>query len=375
MEAVGFFFLRLSRGATSVLSSIFLLFLLVLACLSCSSDANKTGKTLIDQQITSYSPEINEVEIIVLKKEPFTLELFTNGTVEAVRKADLNFLTEGIILPFELKEGQSVQKGQPLAYVDHKTQLTQQQQAQLEWQRAQLDYEDYLLRLGYAIQDTARLDLEVKRIARIRSGLEMAELSVEKAKAQLDQVVLVAPFSGKIANLQAKPYNSTSEFDFFCTLVDDQSLQVSFKILEQEVSFVEPGQLVFVKSFSLPNQVFSGKVNAINPLVDNNGMVTVKADMLSSGQHATNLLDGMGVQVIVQKTTIPALMLPKEAVLERQGRKVVFIEQDGLALWNYVEILYENQNQFALKSGLQEGDRVIVKGHFNLAHEHPVIVK
>lgn len=315
-----------------------------------------------------------EVEVIEVKTSPFLLELLANGKVEAVRKADLRFAMDGIIRPFVLQEGQQIHAGEVLAMLDDRVILAQQEQAELDMQRAQLDYEDHLLRLGYSLVDAANLDPEVKRIAYLRSGWDTADQGVKRVAQQLENILLIAPFSGKIANLQAKAHNLSSSFDFFCTLIDDDVLQVTFKILEQELLFVRTSQEIVFRVFGQVDRDIAGRISAINPTVDTHGFVSVTA-VITHRLEGTGLLDGMGVQVLVRNRTEPLLVVPKGAILERQGRKVVFTEKDGFAYWNYVEILHENQHHYALRSGVEEGDKVIVQGHFNLSHEHPVKIK
>jgi multidrug efflux pump subunit AcrA (membrane-fusion protein) len=75
------------------------------------------------------------------------------------------------------------------------------------------------------------------------------------------------------------------------------------------------------------------------------------------------------------------LLVPQEAVLDRGGRKLAFVVQDGLAKWRYVQVGLEN-DQFAeiLPSeregeGVKEGETVIVDGHFTLAHDARVAIE
>jgi membrane fusion protein, multidrug efflux system len=74
------------------------------------------------------------------------------------------------------------------------------------------------------------------------------------------------------------------------------------------------------------------------------------------------------------------LVVPKEAVVERSGRKVVFCyeaESDtlGLAKWHYVTVLHENQQQLAIGEGLKAGEKVIVEGNMNLGHDARIRLK
>jgi len=75
------------------------------------------------------------------------------------------------------------------------------------------------------------------------------------------------------------------------------------------------------------------------------------------------------------------LLVPQDAVLVRGGRKLVFVVDQGLAKWRYVEIGLENEHDAEILpgtdavSGISEGDTVIVEGHFTLAHDSRVVVR
>jgi len=81
----------------------------------------------------------------------------------------------------------------------------------------------------------------------------------------------------------------------------------------------------------------------------------------------------MNVQVTVEEVLPACLSVPRNAVVLRQGRQVVFTFHNGLALWNYVETGPENSRRIVITAGLEEGMEVIVSGNLNLAHETPVV--
>ena len=114
--------------------------------------------------------------------------------------------------------------------------------------------------------------------------------------------------------------------------------------------------------------LISGKITQINPQVDDNGLVKVKAEFQNNGR----LIDGMNVKVVIRKPVPDRLVVPKEALVIRQGKDVIFIRQDSLAIWKYVTVEFENSTSLSIKEGLSAGDLVIISGNINLAHETTV---
>ena len=94
-------------------------------------------------------------------------------------------------------------------------------------------------------------------------------------------------------------------------------------------------------------------------------MVKVKARFRNNGK----LIDGMNVKVAIRKPVHGRLVVPKEALVIRQGKDVIFVRQDSLAIWKYVTVEAENSTSISVKEGLEAYDMVIVSGNVNLAHE------
>ncbi|MCF6407500.1 efflux RND transporter periplasmic adaptor subunit [Chitinophaga filiformis] len=360
---------RTSKGKVHLNTLPACLIILYLFGSSCNqTSGNGTGEPGLDSVLMGISTVDENIRYMVLQETKFSKELLANGKLSSTRKADLKFRTSGIIKEVLVHEGQHVQVGQLLARLDEESAMASFNAARLSYEQAVLDYEDQLLRSGYKISDTARLSADTKSVARLRSGLGRAILTLRQAENELKETKLVAPFSGIIANLKAMPFNNSNSYEFICSLIDDRRMEVSFKVLEQELSFIRRSGLVTIRPFSQRGESgVNARVQSINPLVDGAGMIEVKA-LLSEGGNSA-LLDGMNVRVHVQEQLSGQLVVPKEAVLDRQHRKVVFTLVDSLAQWNYVEISGENSSQYAISKGLKSGDKVIYEGNFNLAHD------
>ena len=83
----------------------------------------------------------------------------------------------------------------------------------------------------------------------------------------------------------------------------------------------------------------------------------------------------MNARIIIEKTLLNQLVVPKSAVVERSGRKVVFAYENGLAKWNYVSIAHENETSVVISEGLKAGAFVIIEGNLNLGHDAKVEIK
>ena len=237
------------------------------------------------------------------------------------------------------------------------------EKAKIELQKAQNKFEEEKINFGANIKKSSFENLK------IRSGLLEAQNNLERTQIEYNQTLLKAPFSGVIANLEKKEGDFITTSDIFCTLINPNNLEVYFSILENEYQFVSKGQEVEIESFVNKDQFLKGTVTEINPLVDENGLIKIKAKVLSK---ETNLLDGMNVRVLINKALKDVIVIPKGALVLRSNRQVVFTLEKGLAKWNYVEVVGENNNSYAIKKGLKVTDTIIVSDNLNLSHDSKV---
>ena len=113
----------------------------------------------------------------------------------------------------------------------------------------------------------------------IESGYERALYNIRKGEHELAQATLFAPFSGLIAELEAKAYQQITAGQKICRLLDPNSFQVVFHVLENDAIQIRKGQKVKVFPNAAPDLEFSATVQTINPVVDENGLVEIKAGL------------------------------------------------------------------------------------------------
>ena len=318
----------------------------------------------------AYTPERNLVDTIVLREQTFHLEIVANGRLRALRKSELRFLSGGQVAAIEAVNGQAIAAGQLIARLDPYTSEQRMIQARLQADRSYLDLLEAVIDFGYPA-DTTGVPKDILQRASVRSGYLTAQSSYELALNEYRNLDLRAPFAGKVANLTKKVYEQTGSGEVFCTLIDDSAFEVEFNLLESEVPFVRTGQTIHVAPFNQPDDSFTGRITQINPLVDNRGQITVRAEIANRGGH---LLEGMNVKVVIKEALPRQWVVPKDAVVVRDNQEVLFrFGPDGRAMWTYVEILMSNSTSHVVAANrdrgaeLNLGDLIITSGNLNLA--------
>ena len=341
-----------------------LLSVIVLGAIACGNEKKKDEKEIGKSE--SQSPLIT-VDTLVLKKRTFQKQIVCNGKLRAVFKSDLSFDGTGVITAINGSNGGYVKKGEVLATLDMKEAQVELEKSYRAMEKANIDLQDKLIGQGYSA-DTTGIPTAILRNVKISSGYDNAIDQLEAAKRRLASCYLIAPFSGRIANLDAKIYDRSA--NKLCTLIDDSYFDVEFSILEAEIEEVTKGQHVKIIPFINDEKTFYGDVTEINPLIDEHGQVKIRARVRNADRY---LMEGMNVKIILEREIKNSFMVPKDAVVLRDGFQVMLCYREGKAVWTYVDVVMSNIDSHVIKGSekkqtvISEEDVVITSNNLNLA--------
>lgn len=206
-----------------------------------------------------------------------------------------------------------------------------------------------------------------------RVGLITAWTDLERARVALEQTRLHAPFSGHIVDL--KPFSGSwiKSGEEVLRLVNLEKVIVNARVLESEVRHIDVGTPAQVTFVAYPDNAYTGKVGLIRSAVDSETGTCEVRIMIDNSDF--RLKPGMFANArIAARVYSRRLVVKTDAILNRDERDVVFVVENGLAKWRYIASGLKNAVFTEISKGVQEGDSVIVSGHYNLAHETPVTV-
>lgn len=162
------------------------------------------------------------------------------------------------------------------------------------------------------------------------------------------------------------------------TVVDIDPIKVEVQVLESEVGHVATGRIAQVTFAAFPGETFLGTIGTINPVIDDESR-TARVTVTIPNRDG-RILPGMYARVSLEARRYPdRILVPKEAVLPRDGRTMVFVFQDGLAKWTYVITGLENDSLVEItdvpdRAMLEPGEIVLTDGHYTLIHDARVSV-
>jgi membrane fusion protein, heavy metal efflux system len=208
--------------------------------------------------------------------------------------------------------------------------------------------------------------------AQAQSELERAESRLRAIGVPPDQkersrlLSLKAPITGSVIDLQVAPGAFLNDpTAAIMTLANLDTIWVTANVPEKDISFVFTGQTVNVAFASYPEKVFTGKVLFVSDVIEpdtrrnkvriafDNPDKTLKPNMFASATFVA--------------PSIMRIMVPNSALLMTNDRTSVFVEvASGAFERRDVEIAYQEGAAAAIKSGLEPGERVVVKGGVRL---------
>ena len=333
------------------------------------SDAKEATIAEENRQEMAKSATTSTVEVVKIENTVFEKQLLSNGSIEALQKSELRFKISEQVATIHVKNGVFVKKGTLLATLDNIVLKNELEKATINLENAKRNLRQEKINYGFSEIEESKIDPVKLKYMYLRSGYREAKNTLENAQIRYNQTLLQAPFSGVVANLDTKAGDYVTSGDIFCIIINKKQMEVSFSVLENEIPFVKIDQKITVHPFMDTDVEFEGIITEINPLVDNNGLVNIKGRIQNPNAA---LFDGMHVKVVLNKPLENVIVIPREAVVIRENKEVVFTSYNGKAQWNYVEILDENSKSYALKSGLQLNDTIIVDGNMNLSHNSKI---
>lgn len=308
----------------------------------------------------------------------FVIWANAEGQAAALRTALLAAEVNGPVVQVPVREGDFVEAGQLIARIDPSVYELDLREAEGALEQAEATYQE--LTLGDERISDEALRTERQRQARVRSGLAGQEARVEKARYDLRKTEFRAPYAGRVANLAVDVGSRVGPGDSIATIVDVSSIDVDVQVLESEIAAVSRGRDATVSFTAFPGESFAGTVVSVNPVVDpvsHVGRVTVR---LANPQ--ARILPGMHASVRIAGTLFEdRVSVPKESIVERSRREVVFVfepseagGETGLAKWRYVTTGLENEDRVEIVPSedtdmLAEDEVVLTAGHTTLTHD------
>ena len=346
---------------------------IIIFCLLFAFACNEKEKSTEGAIVNNRSErDPTAVKVAVSTTKPLDYIINTAGKVISFRSIELKSSASGIVEKVMIENGQRTVKGESLIIlVDDKEKIALER-AKINLTESQLKYENEFI--SYEGGDKGKkVSPEIIENLRISSGLKKAELDLKEAELNYRNKAIKSPFSGVIADFSVVPGQYINNGEKLGILNDDRALGVEINLLEIDYSLLKKGYKASIEPIGSAGMEFEGVITNINPIVDEKtGLVKVTLKIPAADRR---IIPGMNVNVFLKVPGTPQVVIPKDAVLVRSGREVVFTIEDSLAKWNYVKTGKENGKEIEILEGLLSDQTVIISNNLQLSHDAPVTVE
>ncbi|MGN6192885.1 MAG: efflux RND transporter periplasmic adaptor subunit [Rhodanobacteraceae bacterium] len=334
--------------------------------------------------------------------------LQATGYVVARRQATISAQIIGTLTQVSVDEGAHVEQGQVLARLDPTAYQAQLDSTKAQYAAAQASVVKARAMLKQDRANAARMNDIVDRgyvskqaaeqantqVATDAAALDVAITQAKAAKDQmraaqvnLDFTVIRAPFAGVVTAKGAEVGEIVSPYTAggggiaggLATIVDMNSLEVDVDVNESYISRVKPGMPVEAILDAYPDWKIPAHVIAIIPSADRS-KATVKV-RIALDKKDPRILPEMGVRVsFLEKSgenhqPLPGVLVPKSAVVKREGKEVVFKVKDGHAQRTPVTAGADFSDMKQVLQGLDAGAEVVTTPSADLKDGEKVQVK
>ncbi len=280
------------------------------------------------------------------------------------------------------KLGDRVTRGQQVAKIEDRELRQQVIQAEqsLEVNRATVKQRESDLQLRRTTlarqQELLAKGLQTRQVIEdAEAGFNSAVAAVDLAKAQLAQTAaridelnitlsnttIVSPVDGFVGRRNLDQGAFAGANTVILQVVDIGTVRMISNLVEKDFTRITQGVQALVEVDAFPGEQFAGVVSRVAPVFD---AATRTASMeIEVPNPGYRLKPGMYARVrLTAQRKADALMVPRNAVVDSEGRRGVFLPDGQTAKFQPVQTGLQDTNNVEILEGLTEGQRVITTG-------------
>lgn len=306
------------------------------------------------------------VEITTLSRGSISSYIVSSSTIRPVSQVTVFAKTRGLVTSVMVNEGDTVKKGDILAEIEDSELKLQYERAVevAERKKVHLDRtEELYSKKLVSDSEWERISFEA---AISRTDEELARLAWEGTK-------VTAPVNGIVTERTIEPGRRLDPAMPVFKIENTKVLYVDLDLPERDLAILELGVEALISPGYDKELVSEGYVEFIAPSINpasGTGRVRIRINDKNRG-----LRSGSFVRVkIVTNTEEDALLVPKKALVRRGDETTVFVVADSIAVRKIIEGGLEDGFRLQAKSGVDEGDMVVVVGQQGLKDSSLVLL-
>lgn len=275
------------------------------------------------------------------------------GNVRANNQVVLKSEIEGVVKTIHFEEGGAVFKGDLLISLDDSLAIAKRNEIVARLEHAKAEYmRGKSLGQGKYMSES--------EIFKRKTEMISLEAQAELANIELSKYKIYAPFDGKVGLRDISIGEYVQRGKELLNLVNDNPLEVDFRVPEKEISNIIPGEEIVILLDSTGAE-YTGIVKAISPIADKTSHAFMVRGSLDDHE---GLYPGQFVNVkVITQENRSAVLVPETAVIKSEDGEYVYRIVDNTAFkTDVITGPYQQDGEIEIVSGLLQGEVVVTSG-------------
>ncbi len=333
-----------------------------------------------------------EFKIVQATRDNIIQKVTESGTVEPVTSVNVKSELAGKVIKLYVEEGDKVKIGQKLVLIQPQPEEAQQvAQTKASIKSKKLDLEEAERNLKRMETLYEKGFIAEQEVEDARKQYENSKIQLQLAKKQLwvvlggeenvdienfnldlegvENITLKSTINGMVTSVNVEEGEMITSGTqalggggtAIMTVADLNEMIVKASINEVDVGKLKKGQRVEIGFDAIKGKVYQGKVRRISPSgteEENLVVYPVEVEILDADDR---IRPGMTADLdIIVGEADSVICIPKHAVINREGKTVVLIPEQGKVIPRPVIIGLDDNVKIEIKSGLAEGDTLLI---------------
>jgi len=324
----------LQKKSTWAISATVVVVLGVTAAILFKNDAAKASESP-KAQSAAVTLEFAPNDIATVLLQPLVRSIALSGSLAPVTQALVKSTVAGAVRQVMVREGEAVQQGAVIAEID-----TTDARSRLAAAQAELAERRTRLTIAQRNRDTNLALLQQNFISQIaydqllstyqgtEAAVQGAEAQVVLARKAIDDAVVRAPISGRIAKRMVNGGERIAPEGPIVSIVDLSRLELEATVPASDTPHISPGQVVHFRVDGFGDRQFEGRLERINPIAEaSSRAIKVFVSVRNSDGALRGGMFADGTVTVSQSVATP--VIPSSAIFEEAGQNYVFAIEAG----------------------------------------------
>lgn len=322
---------------------------------------------------------LRTVEVAAVGIDSISNDFSYSGKAAASKEISVVPTIPGEVMNYFFEVGDTVRENQVLFTVDSSDLNDKLRSAEASYNASKLNLENAektytnnkVLFQGGIISETEMDQIKLSYES-AKANIESLEVNLDILKKQINDCSVTSPMSGVIVSRNVERGGFASQTTPAYVIMDLSTIKVEVGVSEQAINVIHVGDKVQVTMSAVSDTPLIGKISTISPASSQTGTYSVKVELDNKdGAIKSGMLADVN---FVKEKADDAIILPRDAVLTKNGEFYVYIVEGDIAKKTPVTTGIETGETIQITSDLPEGAQIVTRGQTYLSDGEQVSI-